>query len=96
MNQAHAVVMTAAVALVACGVPQEGALNLDAGAEVFDAGSREVDAGALDDGGVGGPVAMYPGWQLEDVQPQSARFGQTYGLSAFSGRPVVVVLLEGF
>lgn len=37
-----------------------------------------------------------PTWTREDVQPKSARFGQTYGLDAFAGKTVVVILLEGF
>lgn len=40
--------------------------------------------------------ATLPTWQLEDVQPQSPRVGQTYGLDTFSGKIVVVTLLEGF
>lgn len=50
--------------------------------------------------GTGGPSdaggSTIPAWQLEDVQPLSPRFGTTYGLSVHAGRPVVVVLLEGF
>ena len=41
------------------------------------------------------PQFELPTWQREDVQPQSARFGQTYGLEQFRGRAVVVTLLEG-
>ena len=37
-----------------------------------------------------------PTWQLEDVQPQSPRLGQTYGLETFGSKIVVVTLLEGF
>jgi hypothetical protein len=37
-----------------------------------------------------------PTWMLEDVQPQSPRAGQTYGLDTFSGKIVVVTLVEGF
>ncbi|MDP2274589.1 MAG: hypothetical protein Q8N23_18735 [Archangium sp.] len=100
MGWTHRVVLTAAVALVAaCGVPSAGELDAGAGFTRSDAGTRDVDAGtdagANDDAGVGA-MAMYPTWQLEDVQPQSPRFSQTYGLSAFAGRPLVVVLLEGF
>jgi hypothetical protein len=53
---------------------------------------------AMTGGGAGGGagVAMYPSWQLQDIQPVSPRFNQTYGLSAFAGRPVVAMLLEGF
>ncbi len=44
------------------------------------------------------PAQMYklPSWQREDVQPKSARFGQSYGLDHYSGKTVVVVLLEGY
>lgn len=40
--------------------------------------------------------AIRPTWQLEDVQPQSVRVGQTYGLDAFTDHTVVVTLVEGF
>lgn len=43
------------------------------------------------DNGVG-----LPAWMLEDVQPESPRVGQTYGLDTFAGKIVVVTLLEGF
>jgi hypothetical protein len=39
---------------------------------------------------------MLPRWSLEDVQPASARVGQTYGLDTFTGKIIVVSLLEGF
>lgn len=42
------------------------------------------------------PVVKLPRWMLEDVQPQSPRVGQTYGLDTFASKIVVVVLLEGF
>ena len=37
-----------------------------------------------------------PAWMRKDVQPKSARFEQTYGLEAFRGKAMVVVLLEGY
>ena len=37
-----------------------------------------------------------PDWQREDVQPKSGRAGQRYGLEAYAGRTIVVVLLEGY
>jgi hypothetical protein len=40
-------------------------------------------------------ASMIPMWMLEDVQPESPRVGQTYGLSAFTEHTVVVALLEG-
>lgn len=35
-----------------------------------------------------------PLWSLTDFQEQSCGFGQTYGLDAFQGRPLMVVLLS--
>ncbi|MDB4962392.1 MAG: hypothetical protein JWP01_2391 [Myxococcales bacterium] len=43
-----------------------------------------------------GSVPMLPLWMLEDIQPASPRVGQTYGLDAFTGKIIVVSLLEGF
>lgn len=40
--------------------------------------------------------AGQPTWRLEDIQPQSSRFGQTYGLDTFSAKVVVVTLVEGY
>jgi thiol-disulfide isomerase/thioredoxin len=42
---------------------------------------------------VGAPA---PSWSLEDVQPQSARFGQSYGLEVFEGQVVLVALLASW
>jgi hypothetical protein len=41
------------------------------------------------------PAAL-PTWKLEDIQPESPRIGQTYGLDTFSGKVVVVTLVEGY
>lgn len=43
-----------------------------------------------------GAAVTLPTWQLEDVQPASPRVGQTYGLDTFSGKIVVVTLVEGY
>lgn len=61
-------------------------------------GGSAADAGQGGGTGGGGMMVMaqYPSWMLQDVQPMSPRFNETYGLASFSGRPVVVVLLEGF
>lgn len=40
------------------------------------------------------PGSMHPNWRLMDFQPQSCGFGQTYGLDAFRGQTLVVVLLS--
>ena len=39
---------------------------------------------------------VLPAWALEDIQPVSPRVGQTYGLDGFTGKIIVVSLLEGF
>jgi hypothetical protein len=77
------VVVTASLALAAC-----------------DSGTRTPMGGS--DGAIGGgggdarSTGALPAWQLEDVQPQSPRTGQTYGLDTFANKIVVAVLLEGF
>jgi hypothetical protein len=43
----------------------------------------------------GDPAAL-PTWKLEDIQPESPRVGQTYGLDTFSGKIIVVTLVEGY
>ncbi len=47
-------------------------------------------------GGASGSQFVYPSWEREDIQAASPRRGEVYGLEAFRGRTVVVVLLEGF
>lgn len=47
-------------------------------------------------GGASGTQFVYPSWEREDIQAASSRRGEVYGLEAFRGRTVVVVLLEGF
>lgn len=42
------------------------------------------------------PGAAMPAYVLEDVQPQSARFGETYGLDAFRGEVTVVAILASW
>ncbi len=92
-----------AVSTLACGLeapagagPQQAELPPQQVLATEDAGTPQAsDAGTTD----AGPVAVsyaYPAWQREDVQPQSARSGQTYGLETFRGAALVVVLLEGY
>jgi hypothetical protein len=59
---------------------------LDAGG-VADSGSPAT--GMVDAGG--GSATGYPNWKLLEL-----RSGETKGLDAFAGRPLVVTLLEGF
>jgi hypothetical protein len=62
------------------------------------AGSDKSDALPDAPGMVGADARKptLPAWMLEDIQPQSPRVGQTYGLQTFAGKIVVVTLLEGF
>jgi hypothetical protein len=41
-------------------------------------------------------VVQIPDWTLEDIQPESPKFGQVYGLSEFNGKILIAVLVEGF
>lgn len=41
----------------------------------------------------GNPAPM---WSLEDIQPQSDRFGESYGLEAFEGKVVFVAMLAAW
>lgn len=90
------------VVLAGCGMEPEPGLVpdagiglpppvlLDAGTEPHDAGTEPSDAGAQ-------PASYaYPAWERTDIQPNSPRAQQTYGLEAFRGRTLVVVLLEGY
>lgn len=43
-----------------------------------------------------GITVTTPDWQLQDIQPESARFEETYGLTEFRGRVLVVTLVEGY
>lgn len=37
-----------------------------------------------------------PTWQLADIQPKSAKFGETYALEAYRGKTLVVALFAGW
>jgi hypothetical protein len=41
------------------------------------------------------PADSVPGWQLVDVQPESERYEEEYGLEAFGGKTLAVALLAG-
>ena len=41
------------------------------------------------------PGALATTWQLNDFQPESARFSQTYGMEHFAGEVTLVALLAG-
>jgi hypothetical protein len=80
----------ASVLLLAGGLACGGASN--------DSGSLNEGADAAADGATDAtpePIFL-PTWSLEDIQPESTRFGQTYGLDVFDGQVIVAVLVEGF
>jgi hypothetical protein len=82
--------MFAGLALFACG--GEGSTP-----PAFDAdGTDGIDAALFDAAGGDAAMVGLPTWMLEDVQPVSPRFGQTYGVDTFNGKIIVVTLLEGF
>jgi len=70
--------------LLACGSSEPGDLGEDSAADA----TPEPDAPPQ--------TASIPTWTLEDIQELSPRFGQTYGLEAFTDEIVVALLVEGF
>jgi hypothetical protein len=58
--------------------------------------SSQIDSANGTDGGTDAAAVGLPTWMLEDVQPVSPLFGQTYGVDTFAGKIIVVTLLEGF
>lgn len=106
----HGVLAACVTVLVACGAPMldpggTGGVQRGAGGGMAAAGGTASAGGAAGgsamgggNGAAGGMVlaAMYPSWTLEDLQPASPRANQTYGLSAFQGQALVVVMIEGF
>ena len=80
-------------------LPMQTLLDGGTAAMAGDAGGGAAAGGAADAGAAGGTSGTqfaYPLWQREDIQAASPRHTQVYGLEAFRGRTVVVVLLEGF
>lgn len=101
MRRAFVTLLGALAACASLEAPQPdagGAGGGQANAGGAGGGSAGGMASAAGAGGSGGGAAatMYPTWQLEDIQPQSPRFMQTYGLGVFLGRPLVAILWEGF
>lgn len=108
----HGVLAACVTVLVACGAPMldaggTGGVPRGVGGGMAAAGGAASAGGAAGgsamgggsvNGAAGGMVlaSMYPSWTLEDLQPASPRANQTYGLSAFQGRALVVVMIEGF
>lgn len=86
---------TCAALLVGCGSDDDGAGN-GASDGANDAGGS-ADAGACTpDTSPRCAGAPAPTYALEDVQPQSDRFGETYGLDGFEGRVTVVALVASW
>jgi hypothetical protein len=82
MNRSDLLMLSLVSALVAgCAEPTPNRTSPDAPIQTVDAPAS---------------VSMLPTWALEDLQPASPRVGQTYGLDVFTGRIIVVSLLEGF
>jgi hypothetical protein len=78
------------LSLAACGNSEPG------GGAVDSSLGGGFDAVAGDALVADAPAVLRPTWRLEDVQPQSPRFGQTYGVDVYTDHTVVVTLVEGF
>lgn len=86
----HTMLVSSFVAvLAACGSSPVDRATPDATGGASDAAG---DAAGNDADG----ESQLPMWMLEDVQPESPRVGQTYGLDSFTDKIIVVSLLEGF
>ncbi len=90
----------AAAGMAACSSDDDGGDR-----ETADAAANGATFDAAPNSGADamptGPDAMaaqvtIPSWSLEDIQPESPMFGQTYGLDAFDGKILIAVLVEGF
>jgi peroxiredoxin len=55
-----------------------------------------VSVGCADEPVANEPGAKAPGFQLEDFQPESPRFGETYGLDEFRGSVLFLPLFAGW
>jgi hypothetical protein len=85
-----------------------GACSSDDNEDGVDPADASGNVGTIDAAPAGGPDAMptgpdamaaavqIPAWTLEDIQPESPKFGQVYGLSEFNGKILIAVLVEGF
>ena len=77
------------------------ALGCTAGAvdQVDPINPGSADAAAVEDSVDAAPdnnQALRPTWSLEDIQPISPMFSQTYGLDVFPQKTVVALLVAGF
>lgn len=84
--------LLASALALGCGTEQDGG---DPPPPADAAGNQATD-GANNPAPDAQENVRIPTWALEDIQPESPMFGQTYGLEAFSGSIVVMVLVEGF
>ena len=73
-------------------------LTPDAGtpADVAPTDVAAADAGAACKHPAQCVGAAMPTWQLKDIQPTSAKYNTTYGLSGFIGKVTVLALLSGW
>jgi hypothetical protein len=74
--------------LLGCGSGPGSIPDPDSAPTRFDSSPRAADAPT-------GAITL-PTWMLQDIQPQSPMFNQTYGVDSFAGKIIVVTLLEGF
>lgn len=81
--------LLAAVLGLGCGTTQDGGDRSPDAASSGDDAINSVPLDAAED-------QVIPTWSLEDIQPESPMFGQTYGLDTFSDKTLVVLLVTGF
>jgi hypothetical protein len=85
--------MIAALRLALAAAAAVSALSACGGGEPGGPGATPDSRSSPD--APGGTLTL-PTWRLEDIQPESPRVGQTYGLDTFAGKIVAVTLVEGF
>ena len=84
------------IALLGCSAGSTDSGNVPAPDTGTPSGNR-FDSGVDNSSDSGGITnSNLPNWSLEDIQPQSPRFDQTYGLETFNGEVLVAMLLQGF
>jgi len=89
---ASSIVSVAAAVVAACSAPAPVSGPLSDVVIDVPAGTC---VGPSPDGAVA-PSDPSLAWALEDFQPRSCGFGQTYGLEAFRGKPIIVALLAAW
>jgi hypothetical protein len=88
------------------GLVIASALALGCTAGTVEQGDPDINPGSADAAAIPDPgeadaapeevASALPKWSLEDIQPNSPMFSQTYGLDVFPEKTVVALLVAGF